>query len=101
MLPPRDFGTKERESEVREVVLGTLLKLLVKHKLLHSGKIHMNAKLRPLTREKRERKLSDTALLDIAISMYLLFVQQHRTKPVLSYIISLVLKRNPENKAKH
>ena len=26
----RDFGTKERESEGRKVVLGTLLKLLVK-----------------------------------------------------------------------
>ena len=33
---PRDFVTKERESEGREVVLDTLLKLLVKDKLLHS-----------------------------------------------------------------
>ena len=32
----RDFGAKERESEGKEVVLGTLLKLLVKDKLLHS-----------------------------------------------------------------
>ena len=31
VLPLRDFGTKERESERREVVLGTLLKLLVKN----------------------------------------------------------------------
>ena len=30
----RDFGSKERESEGREVVLGTLFKLLVKDKLL-------------------------------------------------------------------
>ena len=43
-----DFGTKERESEGREVVLGTLLKLLVKDKLLHSGKVPMNMELRPL-----------------------------------------------------
>ena len=40
----------------REVMLGTLLKLLVKDKLLHSGKVPVNAKeqqLRPLRREKR------------------------------------------------
>ena len=48
MLPLRDFGTKEPESEGREVVLGTLLKLLVKDKLLHSGKVPVNAELRPL-----------------------------------------------------
>ena len=56
----RDFGTKERESEGREVVLGTLLKLLVKDKLLHSGKV-MNAELRPLRRNE-EWKFSDVAL---------------------------------------
>ena len=39
---------KGRESEGREVVLGTLLKLLVKDKLLHSGKVPVNAELRPL-----------------------------------------------------
>ena len=39
---PRDFGTKERESKGREVVLGTLLKLLVKDELLHSGKVPVN-----------------------------------------------------------
>ena len=49
----RDFGTKERESEGKEDVLGTLLKLLVKDKLLHSGKVPVNADLRPLRREKR------------------------------------------------
>ena len=38
VLPLKDFGTKERESEGREVVLGSLLKLLVKDKLLHSEK---------------------------------------------------------------
>ena len=32
----RDFGAKERESEGKEVVLGTLLKPLEKDKLLHS-----------------------------------------------------------------
>ena len=49
----RDFGTKERESEGGEVVLGTLLKLLVKDKLLHSGKVPVNAELRPLRREEQ------------------------------------------------
>ena len=34
-------------------MLGTLLKLLVKDKLLHSGKVPDNAKLRILRREKR------------------------------------------------
>ena len=43
----RDFGTKERESEGREIVLGTLFKLLVKDKLLHSAKVPMNVELRP------------------------------------------------------
>ena len=45
----RDFGTKERESKGREVVPGTLLRLLVKDKLLHSGKVLVNVELRPLT----------------------------------------------------
>ena len=54
MLPLRDFGTKERESEGRrEVMLGMLLKLLVKDKLLHSGKVPVNAELRPEERETR------------------------------------------------
>ena len=48
-----DFGTKERESEGREVVLGTLLKLLVKDKILHSGKVPVKAELRSLRREKQ------------------------------------------------
>ena len=34
-------------------MLGTLLKLLVKDKLLHSGKVHVNADLRPPRRAKR------------------------------------------------
>ena len=40
---------------------GTLLKLLVKDKLLHSGKVPVNTELRPLRRNK-EWKFSDTAL---------------------------------------
>ena len=48
----RDFGKKERESEGREVVLGTPFTLLVKDKLLYSGKIPVNAELRTLRREK-------------------------------------------------
>ena len=56
----RDFETKERESEGREVVLGMLLKLLVKDELLHSGNAPVNAELRPL---KRERKFSGYDLM--------------------------------------
>ena len=41
----RDFETKERASKGREVVLGMLLKLLVRDKLLHSGKVPVNAEL--------------------------------------------------------
>ena len=55
-----DFGTKKRESKGREVVLRTLLKPLVKDKLLHSTNVPVNAELRPLRRD--ERKFSDTAL---------------------------------------
>ena len=47
----RDFGTKEQESEGREIVLGMLLELLVKDKLLHT-EVPVNAELRPLRREK-------------------------------------------------
>ena len=47
------FGTKKQESEVKEVVLCTLLKLLVTDKLLHSRKVPVNAELRPLRREKQ------------------------------------------------
>ena len=45
--------TKEQKSEGREVVLGTLLKVLVKDKLLHCGKVPVNMELRPLRRQKR------------------------------------------------
>ena len=48
----KDFGTKKRESKGKDVVLGTLLKLLVKDKLLYNRKVPMNAELRPLRREK-------------------------------------------------
>ena len=43
----------EQESEGREVVLGTLFKLLVKDKLLYNGKVPVNAELRPVRRETR------------------------------------------------
>ena len=59
----RDFGTKEWKSEGREVVLGTLLKLIVKKdKLLHSGKYHVNVELRPWGERNEKRKSSDTTL---------------------------------------
>ena len=35
---------------------GTLLKLLVKDKLLHSGKVPVNAELRPLGGERNEER---------------------------------------------
>ena len=41
---------------------GALLKLLVKDKLLHSGKIPVNAELRPWGERNEERKFSDTVL---------------------------------------
>ena len=69
MLPLRDFGTKEPESEGREVVLGTLLKLLVKDKLLHSGKVPVNAELRPLRREKRGTEVQRYGTLNRAMKM--------------------------------
>ena len=50
----RDFGTKEQENEGREVMLGTLFKLLVKGKLLHSGKAPVNETLR---RDKRRTEV--------------------------------------------
>ena len=41
----RDFKTKEQESEVGDVVLGRVLKLIVKDKLLHSGQVPVNVEL--------------------------------------------------------
>ena len=60
----RDFGTKERESEGKEVVLGTVLKLLVKDKLLHSGKVPVNVELRPLRRKKLGTEVQRYATLN-------------------------------------
>ena len=65
----RDFGTKERESEGKDVVLGTLLKLLVKDKLLHNGKVSVNTELRPLKREKRGTKVQRYATLNEAMKI--------------------------------
>ena len=65
----KDFGTKERECEGREVVLGMLLKLLVKDKLLHSGKVPMNAELRPLRSEKRGTEVQQYGTLNEAMKM--------------------------------
>ena len=45
----RNKGARKR----KEVVLGTLFKLLVKEKLPYSGKVPVNAELRPLRRENR------------------------------------------------
>ena len=64
-----DFGIKEQESEGREVMLGTLLKLLVKDKLLHSGKVPVNAELRPLRREKRGTEVQRYGTLNEAMKI--------------------------------
>ena len=63
----RDFGTKQRESEGREVVLGTLFKLLVKDKLLDNGKVPVNAELRPLRRERRRTEVQRYGTLNEAM----------------------------------
>ena len=48
-------------------MLATLLKLLVKDKLLHSEKVPMNAELRPLRREKRGTEVQRYGTLKEAI----------------------------------
>ena len=48
-------------------MLGTLLKLLVKDKLLHSGKVPVNAELRPLRREKRGTEVQRYGTLNKAM----------------------------------
>ena len=45
------------------------LKLLVKDKLLHSGKVPVNAELRPLRREKRGTKVQQYGTLKEAMKM--------------------------------
>ena len=50
-------------------MLGTLLKLLVKDKLLHSGKVLVNTELRPLRREKRRTEVQQYGTLNEAMKM--------------------------------
>ena len=66
MLPLRDFETKERQSEGRA---STLLKLLVKDKLFHSGKVPVNAELSPLRREKRGAEVQRYGTLNEAMKL--------------------------------
>ena len=61
----RNKGARER----REVVLGTLFKLLVKEVLLYSGKVPVNAELRPLSRKKRGTEVQQYGTLNKAIKM--------------------------------
>ena len=51
------------------LVLGTLFKLLVKDKLLYSGKVSVNTELRPLRREKRGMELQQYGTLNKAIKI--------------------------------
>ena len=55
--------SKRLKSGGRGIMPGTLLKLLVKGKLLHSGKVPLNAELRPLRREKREKEVQQYGTL--------------------------------------
>ena len=64
-----NFETKERESKGKDDVLGTLLKLLVKNKLLHNGKVPLNAELRPLRGEKRGTEVQRYATLNEAMEI--------------------------------
>ena len=50
-------------------MLGMLLKLLVKDKLLHSGKVPVNAELRPPRREKRGTEVQRYGTLNEAMKM--------------------------------
>ena len=50
-------------------MLGMLPKLLVKDKLLHSGKVSMNAKLKPLRREKRGTEVQQYGTLNETMKM--------------------------------
>ena len=50
-------------------MLGTLLKLLVKDKLLHSGNVPVNAELRPLRTEKRETEVQRYGTLNEAMKI--------------------------------
>ena len=69
LLQLRDFGMKEQIIEGREVVLRTLLKLLVKDKLLHSGKVPVNAELSPLRGEIRRTEVQRYGTLNEAMKM--------------------------------
>ena len=56
----RAAETSEQRSEKAKGELGSLLKLLVKDKLLHSEKVSVNTELKSLRKEKR--KFSNTPL---------------------------------------
>ena len=60
---------KERREREREVVLGMLLKLLVKDKLLHSGKVPVNAELSPLRRKKQGTEVQRYGTLSEAMKL--------------------------------
>ena len=61
----RNKGARKR----REVILGTPFKLLVKQKLLYSGKVPVNVELRPLRREKRGTEVQRYGTLNEAMEM--------------------------------
>ena len=61
--------TLEQRSKKVKGELGTLLKLLVKDKLLHSEKVSVNAELRPLRKEKLGTKVQQYATLNEAMKI--------------------------------
>ena len=65
----RAAETLEQRSEKAKGELGSLLKLVVKDKLLHSEKVPVNAELRPLRKEKRGTKVQQYATLNEAMKI--------------------------------
>ena len=80
---------------------GTLLKLLVKDKLLHSGKVPVNTELRPLRRKKTRN--GSSAILhfergDFYTGLPHIYFSIHSLIPVLSFaqerLDSAILKQH-------
>ena len=74
-------------------MLGTLLKLLVKDKLLHSGKVPVNAELRPLRREKRGHRYGALEAMNRYDGITFSFhtrLEHHATRKLLMWLKPLL-----------